>query len=372
MNQPLIVARPGDLVPDLSIVVPTFRERDNVAPLVARLAAALDGIRWEAIFVDDDSPDGTIDAVRQIGARDGRVRAIRRVGRRGLAGACIEGMLSAQAAVVAVIDADLQHDETVLPQMLAQIRAGADLVVGTRYAAGGEASAFSARRSAMSRFATDLSKKFFTIRTSDPMSGFFMLRRNVIEAAAPRLSNQGFKILLDILLTSGSDIRIAEVPYSFSARQHGESKLDNQVLVDFVGLLLSKASGGLISIRFVLFGLVGVLGLFVHLLTLRIVLGAGGSFVLGQTAATIVAMTFNFVVNNFLTYRDQRLTGWAMVPGLLKFYAVCGLGAVGNVGVGSWVFHETARWWVAGVAGSVVGAIWNYLLSRSFVWKSKA
>jgi len=372
MNQPLRVVSPGDLVPELSVVVPTFNERANVAPLVARLEAALAGIRWEAIFVDDNSPDGTIEAVRAFGARDGRVRSIRRVGRRGLAGACIEGMLSAQAPVVAVIDADLQHDETILPQMLAKIRAGADIVVGTRYSEGGEAGGFSAGRGAMSRFATSISKRLFHVGSSDPMSGFFMLRREVVEATAPRLSTQGFKILFDILLSAGPSVRIAEVPYSFSARQHGESKLDNHVLLDFAGLLLSKATGGLVSMRFVAFGFVGALGLFVHLATLRLTLGIGAEFVAAQTTATIVAMTFNFLVNNWTTYRDRRLQGSAMLIGLLKFYAVCSVGAVGNVGVGSWVFHETARWWVAGVAGSLVGAVWNYMLSTSLVWRSKA
>lgn len=372
MNQPLIEIRPADLAPELSVVIPTFNERGNVAPLVARLAAALEGLSWEAIFVDDDSPDRTIDAVHEIGARDGRVRAILRIGRRGLAGACIEGMLSARATVVAVIDADLQHDEKALPQMLETIRAGADLVVGTRYAKGGEATSFSAARGAMSRFATGLSRRLFRIRTSDPMSGFFMLRREVIEEAAPRLSTQGFKILLDILLTAGPGLRIGEVPYAFGTRQHGESKLDNQVMLDFAGLLLSRATGGLVSVRFLVFGFVGVVGLFVHLLTLRVALELGASFVVSQSLATVVAMTFNFFVNNFLTYRDRRLAGWAMLPGLLKFYAVCGVGAVGNVGAASWVFHETARWWVAGVAGSLVGAVWNYLLSASLVWKSRA
>ncbi len=372
MNQPLMEVRPADLVPELSVVIPTFNERGNVAPLVERLAAALEGLSWEAIFVDDDSPDRTIDAVHEIGARDGRVRAILRVGRRGLAGACIEGMLSARAPVVAVIDADLQHDEKALPSMLDAIRAGADLVVGTRYAGGGEASSFSATRGAMSRFATGLSKRLFRIRTSDPMSGFFMLRRTVIETTAPRLQTQGFKILLDILLTAGSQLRVGEVPYAFGTRQHGESKLDNQVMLDFAGLLLSRATGGLVSVRFLVFGLVGVIGLFVHLLTLRLTLGAGADFVLAQSVATIVAMTFNFFVNNFLTYRDRRLAGWSMLPGLIKFYAVCGVGAVGNVGAASWVFHETATWWAAGVAGSIVGAVWNYLLSASLVWKSRA
>ena len=369
MDQPPVAALAA--VPELTIVVPTFNERGNVGTLAARLDAALAGRRWEAIFVDDDSPDGTAAAVRELGARDPRIRCIRRVGRRGLAGACIEGMLAAQAPVVAVIDADLQHDESALPAMLAAIEGGADIVVATRYAGGGEASSFSALRGAMSRGATLATQLLLKVPSSDPMSGFFMLRRAVVEAVAPKLATQGFKILLDILASVPPGLTIAEVPYAFGVRHSGASKLDNRVMIDFLGLLLSKATGGAISMRFVSFASVGGLGLIVHLIALRLGLVGGASFTAAQTLATVVAMTFNFFVNNVLTYRDRRITGWRLIPGLLIFYAVCGLGAFANVGVGSWVFIETSRWWVAGLAGSLLGAMWNYLSSTALVWKSR-
>lgn len=382
MNHPPNAAPAGDVLvepdllestaPELTVVVPTFNERSNIEPLVARLDRALAGLRWEAIFVDDDSADGTSSVLRTVGARDARIRCIRRVGRRGLAGACIEGMLAAQAPIVAVIDADLQHDESVLPAMLRAVDGGADIVVGTRYAGGGEASAFSAARGAMSRAATVVSRLLLRVPSSDPMSGFFMVRREVVEAIAPKLSVQGFKILLDILSTVPPGLKVVEVPYSFGVRVAGDSKLDNRVLLDFLGLLVSKASGGAISMRFVSFVAVGGLGLIVHLLVLRPALQSGIGFPQAQTAATMVAMTFNFFLNNMLTYRDRRLRGWRLVPGLLKFYLVCGIGAFANIGLGSWVFLETSRWWVGGLAGSIVGAVWNYLSSTAVVWKTKA
>lgn len=361
----------GGGAPELTVVVPTFNERGNVAVLAGRLAAALAGRRWEAIFVDDDSPDGTAEAVRALASGDPRIRCIRRIGRRGLAGACIEGMLAAQAPVVAVIDADLQHDETVLPAMLARIDAGADIVVATRYAGGGDASSFDAARGAMSRVATTAARLLLKVPSSDPMSGFFMLRRSVVESVAPKLSTQGFKILLDILASVPPGLTVAEEPYSFGVRTSGASKLDNRVMVDFLGLLLSKATGGAISMRFVSFAAVGGLGLVVHLAALRLALGAGSPFTTAQTLATVVAMTFNFFMNNALTYRDRRLSGWRLIPGLLTFYVVCGFGAFANIGVGSWVFIETDRWWVAGLAGSVVGAVWNYLSSTALVWRTR-
>ncbi len=369
MDQPPVAALAA--VPELTVVVPTFNERGNVGTLAARLGEALAGRRWEAIFVDDDSPDGTAEAVRALGAVDPRIRCIRRVGRRGLAGACIEGMLAAQAPVVAVIDADLQHDESALPAMLEAIEGGADIVVATRYAGGGAASSFSALRGAMSRGATLATRLLLKVPSSDPMSGFFMLRRSVVEEVAPKLTTQGFKILLDILASVPPGLRVAEVPYAFGVRQSGSSKLDNRVMIDFLGLLLSKATGGAISMRFVSFAAVGGFGLVVHLAALRLGLVGGATFTEAQTIATVVAMTFNFFLNNVLTYRDRRITGWRLIPGLLTFYAVCGLGAFANVGVGSWVFLETSRWWVAGLAGSLLGAMWNYLSSTALVWKSR-
>ena len=176
-------------VAELSVVVPTFKESGNVAELVQRIDAALEGVDWEVIFVDDDSPDGTSDVAKAMAAADPRVRCLRRVSRRGLAGACIEGMLSSSAAYVGVMDADLQHDENLLPRMLATLRRGdTDLVVGSRYIAGGSASAFSKRRSMISKTAGSLARALTRVELTDPMSGFFMMRRDRFDPIAGSLS----------------------------------------------------------------------------------------------------------------------------------------------------------------------------------------
>src|SRR5256885_6223717 len=188
--------------PRLSVIVPTFNERDNVATLFRRLEAALAGVNWEVIFVDDNSPDGTWDVVRALARQDPRVRCIRRIGRRGLSGACIEGILASSAPYAAVIDADLQHDERQLPKMLALLQGGeADLVVGSRYIAGGSAESFNKQRAGISALATEVAKRVLRVKIADPMSGFFMIRRDRFEQLAPELSTQGFKILLDIVAT---------------------------------------------------------------------------------------------------------------------------------------------------------------------------
>ena len=357
---------------ELSVVVPTFKERGNVAELVRRLDASLTGLSWEAIFVVDNSPDGTAAAVKEIANRDPRVRCLRRVGRRGLAGACIEGMLSSAAPYVAVIDADLQHDEKVLPLMLDKLRSGqADLVAATRYVAGGSAASFSESRGAISRLATRMTHRLVGTPLSDPMSGFFMMRRDRFDEIAPRLSPAGFKILLDIAATAGSKLRIAEQAYAFGERFDGESKFNVQIGVEFLGLLLAKMTGDLVDPRFIFFAIVGSIGLIVHLTFLSACLALQQPFPAAQVIATFAAMTSNFMLNNELTYRDRRLKGFAMVRGFILFCVACSVGVLANVDLASWLYVGRSVWWVAGAVGAVMSVLWNYAMSTLFVWRAR-
>jgi len=360
--------------PEFSIVVPTYKERANVAELVARLRRVLAGIHWEVIFVDDDSPDGTADAVRELGRVDRRVRCLQRVGRRGLSSACVEGMLASSAPYVAVMDADLQHDESLLPDMLRALRTGdVDVVVGSRYVAGGGVGNWNASRLRKSRFATWLAHFAVKVPLSDPMSGFFALRSNVLHATVRHLSAIGFKILLDILASSAQGLRVRELPYEFRERIAGESKLDSKVAWDYLMLILDKTLGRFIPVRFVVFMMVGGLGVFVHLAVLTSMFKlAGSSFLSGQSVATLVAMTFNFIVNNVFTYRDRRLSGWGWLWGWLTFVLACSIGALANVGIATYLFQEERAFWVlSAIAGIVVGAVWNYAVTSIYTWKSK-
>jgi dolichol-phosphate mannosyltransferase len=360
-------------LPQLSVVVPTFNERENVTTLLRRLETTLAGVPWEVIFVDDNSPDGTWNVVRDLARQDSRVRCIRRIGRRGLSGACIEGILASSAPCAAVIDADLQHDETQLPKMLALLQAGsADLVVGSRYVEGGSADSFNKQRAGASALATEVAKRVLRVQIADPMSGFFMIRRDHFEELAPQLSTQGFKILLDIVATARGSLRIVEIPYSFGSRLHGESKLDSMVALDFLGLVLAKLTHDLVSLRFLLFATVGSIGLFVHFAALFVALdGFGLPFPQAQACGALLAMTSNFILNNFLTYRDQRLKGFAILRGLLLFYLVCGVGLAANVGVAFSVYDQEPIWWLAGAAGALMGVVWNYAMSGLFVWRRR-
>ncbi len=359
--------------PVLSVVVPTFNERDNVTALYGKLEAALTGVAWEVVFVDDNSPDGTWDVVRALARRDGRVRCIRRIGRRGLSGACIEGILASSAPFAAVMDADLQHDETQLPKMLSLLQGGeAELVIGSRYIEGGSADSFNRQRAGASALATEVAKRVLGVEVADPMSGFFMIRRDRFEQLAPELSTQGFKILLDVIATARGELRTVEVPYTFGSRLHGESKLDSMVALDFLGLVLAKFTHDVISLRFLLFAMVGGTGLLVHLGTLFVALQVlEFPFPEAQAAGAFVAMSTNFILNNFLTYRDQRLKGFAILRGLLAFYLVCSVGLFANVGVAFSVYDQEPIWWLAGAAGALMGVVWNYAMSGLFVWRKR-
>ena len=359
--------------PELTVIAPTFNERDNVGPLVDKLAATLQGVRWEVIFVDDDSPDGTADRAREIARLDSRVRCVQRLGRRGLTSACAEAMLASSSPYVAIIDADLQHDETLLPRMLELLRKGdTDVVIGSRYTERNLSEGFSPVRQAMSFIATRLAQTILRASLSDPVSGFFMAKREVFEGSIRNLSGIGNKILVDVFASSKRPLRFKELAYQFKPRLHGESKLDTLTVWEYVVLLADKMFGRFVPIRFLLFSLVGGSGVAVHLATLKLVLTATSfGFPFAQALATLVAAISNFFLNNWLTYRDRRLHGWSVLTGLISFLLVCSVGAVVNVAFAEQVFQVTKIWWLAGIAGAAVSSILNYSATALFTWRKK-
>jgi len=360
-------------MPEISIVVPTFSEAENIAELHARLSAVLGTENWELIFVDDDSPDGTADLARALSNQDQRVRCIQRIGRRGLSTAVVEGALSSSAPYVAVMDADLQHDESILPAMLHELRSrNLDIVVGSRYVAGGGTGDWNESRKTISRIAGRMAKGLVPADLHDPMSGFFAVRSEALRDAARRLSGYGYKVLLDLFVSAGRPLRFAEVPYTFKPRVHGQSKLDSLVAWEYLMLLVDKRIGHIIAPRLLFFLLVGGSGVALHYLTLStLFLGLDVPFTVAQLVGTVLAMTSNFFLNNVFTYRDQRLHGFKLVRGLLSFYAVCGMGALANIGIAAFAFSRNIEWALSAAAGIVVGTLWNYLATARFTWGSR-
>jgi dolichol-phosphate mannosyltransferase len=371
----MIVETPGTFPgAELTLVVPTRNECLNIEPLVERLRVVLAGVAWEVIFADDDSTDGTIAEVTRLARLDRRVRLLHRIGRRGLASACIEGVQASAAPFIGIMDADLQHDEALLPQMLAVLKdEDIDLVVGSRYVSGGGVGEWNATRANISDIATRLGRLVLKADVADPMSGFFMMRRDAFDGAVRNLSAMGFKILVDLLASSPTPLRIKELPYQFRPRVAGESKLDTLVAWEFLMLLADKLVGHIVPIRFILFSAVGVIGLGAHLVVLWLALNlAHLDFSIGQGLATGTAMVGNFTLNNLFTYSDRRLRGWHFLQGLVSFTLICSVGAAANIGVASYLFgSQHSSWWFAGVAGAAMSSVWNYAVSSVVTWKRR-
>ncbi len=364
--------RAAGAAPELCVIVPCFNEAANIGPLVAALERALAGLAWEVVFVDDDSPDGSWAVAKRLAAADGRVRCLRRVGRRGLSSAVIEGVMASASPFVAVMDGDLQHDEGRLPAMLAAVQGGADIALASRFAVGGDASGLSAAwRHRLSAVGVRVASRLLPVRLTDPMSGFFLLRRELFDLVAPRLAGRGFKILLDVILSAPRRLRVVELPAQFRARTAGESKLDVLVLVQFVAMLADKATGGLLPMRFIAFAAVGASGILVDLAVVAVARRAGLAFDTAQVVATLVAMVANFWLNNAITYRDGRLAGPLLWRGLALFMLVCGVGAVANVGVAQSLYRSHSGWTPASAAGAAIGVVWNYAVSATLVWRAK-
>ena len=357
----------------LCVVVPTLNEAQNVEALVARLEKALAGIGWEVIFVDDDSSDGTADLVRRISLQKPYVRVIQRLGRRGLSSACIEGMMAGSAPYLAVMDGDLQHDERVLPRMLEKLRdEKLDLVVGSRNIEGGSMGVLAGRRRLLSDLGRFLSRLVCRCEIQDPMSGFFVLDRRFLDISARRMSITGFKILVDLISSSPRPARIGEVPYRFGKRERGESKLESTVLADYLFLIVDKLVGDFIPLRFVLFVCAGLGGLLLHVGILgALYLGRGVEFVVAQAIATLAAMTLNFLLNNWLTFRDRRIRGWKALAALFYFYAACSIGALTNLALAQFLFSRDIPWYLAGVLGLAVGSVWNFSITSVFIWRQR-
>ncbi len=375
MNQ-MTADRLSVTAPELCVVVPVLNECANIHPLVEAVRRVLEGVAWEIMFVDDDSRDGTRAEIAAIARHDPRVRMIHRVGRRGLSSAFIEGAQASFAPYVAAMDGDMQHDEAVLPRMLAALKdtpeaLGAEIVIGSRYVPGGGIGEWDAKRAGMSNFATKLGQMVLKTQVADPMSGFFMLRREVFDAALRGLSAIGFKILLDIIASLPSPPRIVELPFQFRTRVAGESKLDAGVMRDYLLLLVDKTVGHLVPVRFVLFAGVGTIGIALHMIVLLLALKLFVQpFGIAQAVATSVAILGNFALNNLFTFGDRRLLGLKAWRGLALFAVICGVGAIGNLSVAAFLFGpQMTSWWIAGLVGAVMSLVWNYAVSSSIIWR---
>jgi dolichol-phosphate mannosyltransferase len=254
--------------------------------------------------------------------------------------------------------------------MLARLKSdNLDLVIGSRNVEGGSMGRFAASRVRLSNLGRLISRRVISCELQDPMSGFFVADRRFINIAMPRISAIGFKILLDLIASSPRLVRLAEVPYEFQSRFRGESKLDTTVGFEYLTLVLHKLIGSILPVQFVIFGLVGLVGVFVHLAVLSAQLFQGVPFARAHAVATAVAILANFFLNNLVTHRDGRLRGWSLLPGLVVFFEVCALGALSNFALAKLLYSAGSPWQLAGIVGMAVSSVWNYSVSAALSWR---
>ena len=356
-------------MPELSIIVPTYNERANLVLFVSSLEHVLDEqLDYEIVFVDDDSRDGTSALARSLAQQNSRVRVIQRIGRKGLASATIEGMLSTSSPYLAVMDADMQHDEAILPKMLAKLKQDdLDLVIGSRNVEGGGMGEF-----ALSQFGRKLSSLVCRANVNDPMSGYFVMSRRYFHEVAHSLSSTGFKILLDLIASARRPVRLTEVGYTFRNRVHGTSKLDILVGLEYFQLLLDKMIGGWIPVSYLIFSLVGLVGLVTNLLLIYALMQVLPiSFTMSQAVGSVIVIAINFVLNNRLTFRSARLKGALAFQGLLLFYIACSVGLVFNLTAAKGLREYGVPWYWASTVGLVIGSVWNYWVTSVLIWQIK-
>lgn len=353
----------------LSMVICTLDESDSIGNVLDELRDHLNGLHYELIVVDDSADERTSDVVRGRATSDPRIRLLHRRNARGLASAAIAGWDMARGRVLGLMDGDGQHDPALLRRMLESLDvADADLAVGSRYCKGAH-TGLCGFRHYLSKAGTGLTHLVAGGAVTDPLSGLFMFTRQWLGEVRDGLSGLGFKVLIDVATAGKRTPKVVEVPTALRTRVAGESKLDARVGVELLAQLAGKLTGGLVSLRFAMFAFVGATGVIVHLGMLSLLHGlAHVPFTFAQGAAILVAMTWNFFLNDLLTFHDRRLARSEVLSGLFRFYLMCAGGALINEAIATTLKNAGLAWSVAGVAGVLAGAVWNYWSVTRFTW----
>lgn len=355
----------------ISIICPTLNEEKNIAPLYQKVVNLVKE-DWELIFVDDNSSDHTQDEVQKLARLDHRVRLINRIGRKGLASAAAEGFLCAMYNHCVLLDADLQHDINNINTMAAEASLGGfDLVVSSRFKEE-QTLGLSAGRTRMSKTGNRMIDLILHRSLTDPLSGCFLIKKDVYLRLHRELILSGFKILFDILsCPSGRLLKVAEIPIKFLDRHAGESKLRKSVLLEFMATYVMRAVERFIPLTFIKFSLIGALGILFHYVILSFLLGLHWlDFSGSQLMTSYLVMISNFLLNNQYTFSDKRLYGGQLFLGIIKFMFFCSFGALISLGFAFYLKNIGFAPVIAGVLGTVAGSLWNYVLNVAYTWRS--
>ena len=378
----------GDIA--FSLIIPTYNERENLEELISSSTNILNKlkIKYEIIIADDNSPDQTWKVASELSKDFPSIRVIRRFRNRGLTPSVLEGMESAVGNILGVMDADLQHDISVLPQMLEECSSH-DLVIGSRYTDSNTKNSLSFLRKILSKSGTFFARVLLGLKISDPLSGYFLVKRDVFKELSSDINAKGFKILLQIV-GRNSNLKIKEIPYSFSERKKGSTKLNEEVAIDFLSELFSLRFKKKVSSRFVRYSITGLSGVFINLFgqsISHIILGvepisyASNEFSLPGISVAIgfsLSVINNFYWNNRWTFRDKKLSGiYANVWGLINYFIITCVGFLIQFSV--WRFligvflnsfgYSDKFTYLANLVGVLTATTWNYYVSKNFMWK---
>jgi len=360
------------MINKISFVVPVLNEEENIEIFSQKIIKVLDvlNLKYEVIFVNDNSSDKTQEKIEKVSNYFSNFRGILRIGRTGLASAVIEGICAAKGQYIIVMDGDLQHDFDVLHEIVKNLHK-VDIIVVSRDFQNLNKSLSNKRRK-ISNLGNVILSKFVKSEVSDVLSGYFAINKNFfINNILPKLNNdlKGFKILFEILYYA-KDAKVIDIKSKFKSRLHGKSKLNYNIFLDLFETLFNKIFNNLIPWKFVVFVLMGLIGASSHLLVLHIFFNnLEWSFFKSQSLATFTAMTLNFFMNNFITFRENQIYRYSIVLGLVKFYLICSIGAASNIIISNYIFSKDINWLLSGLIGAAIGSVWNFSVSSTIVWK---
>jgi len=353
---------------EVSIIIPTYNESENIVKVLNEIELTLSGHDYEVIVVDDNSPDQTSEIVKKISKANKNILCIKRTWKKGLSSAVIEGVALSSKELVCVMDGDGQHDPKDILKMLEHHRAyNLDLVSGSRFLNLSSELALSQSRKNLSDAGIFFANLFLKKKMTDPMTGLFLIKKNLIENLQDQLYKDGFKILFDILMLNKT-LKSDEVQINFRSRIAGDSKLNISTIFNMLGQVMENITKGFMPASFFVFSLVGTVGVAIHLTSLSLLLMSLG-FVAANAVSTVLAMTSNYFLNNYLTFHNLHKTFRERFQGLIKYSFTNSFSILANIGVASQFYANNFSEISSALIGILAGLVLNYFLSLNLVFK---